>query len=236
MIEKYITDNNVLNIYQFGSRVYESHNKDSDYDYILIAKEYFDPKDINIHVHTIENFQQLLDNHDIQTLECYFLPDKYILKYNYSNFTFILDKSKLRTSISTISSNSWVKGKKKLIVQGDYDVNLAIKSLYHSLRIINFGIQIALHGKIIDYTSYNYILTDLRKLAEQYQSVELWNAIDTKYRELYNKSRTHFKKLCPKENNELYDLVKKYFIDNNIDYQLTNDKFNELKNIFSKNL
>ena len=237
MISKYYNDDNVLNIYQFGSRVYGSDNKDSDYDYIMIVKEFFDPKDINIHVHTVQNFQRLLDNHDIQALECLFLPPKFILKDTLdNNLIWELDKSKLRTSISTISSNSWVKGKKKLIVQGDYDINLAIKSLFHSLRIIDFGIQIAIHNRIVDYSSKNYILEDLIKLAEEYQSVELWEIIDSKYREVYNKLRTEFKMLCPKENAELFDLIKKYFKDNNIDFQLTKDKFNELKNIFSKNL
>lgn len=236
-ITKYITDDNVLNIYQFGSRVYGSHTDESDYDYILIVGKYFEPDDINIHVHTVQNFQRLLHNHDIQALECFFLPSnsKFILKDNI-DLTFNLDKSKLRTSISTISSNSFIRSKKKLIVQGDYDVNLAIKSFFHSLRIIDFGIQIALHGTITNYGSHNYILEDLRNLSEQYQSVELWNIIDTKYREYYNKLRTEFKKLCPKENKELYDLVKKYFNDNNIDFQLDINKFNELKNIFSKNL
>lgn len=239
MISKYYNDDNVLNIYQFGSRVYGSDNKDSDYDYIIIAKEYFDSKDINIHVHTVQNFQRLLNNHDIQALECLFLSPKFILKdtllHEY-DLMWELDKAKLRTSISTISSNSFVKAKKKLIVQGDYDVNLAIKSLFHSLRILDFGIQIATHNRIIDYSSKNYILEDLRKLAEEYQSVELWEIINTKYREEYNKLKSEFKRLCPKENSELFDLIKKYFKDNNIDFQLTKDKFNELKNIFSKNL
>ncbi len=75
--------------------------------------------------------------------------DNILKMTNDLGITFKLDKTKLRVAISTIVSNSWVKGKKKLIVQGDYDLNLAIKSTFHSLRILDFGTQIAMEGKII---------------------------------------------------------------------------------------
>ena len=37
---KYLLDSNILNIYQFGSRVYGNNTEESDYDYIFICKEY----------------------------------------------------------------------------------------------------------------------------------------------------------------------------------------------------
>ena len=201
-IQKYIDDDNVLNIYPLGSRVYGSHTQDSDYDYILICWEYFDSMDINVHVYTVDQFKLALNNHDIQALECYYLPQDKIIKYKVTFNPLEIDKSKLRTSISTITSNSWVKGKKKLIIAGDYDPYLAIKSIFHSLRILDFGIQIATSGYIENYGFVNFILTDLKKLAEQYQRDELWNVIDTKYRSMYNSKSSQFKGLCPKPMNE----------------------------------
>lgn len=203
-IQKYIDDDNVCAIYPLGSRVYGSHTQDSDYDYILVCYEWFDSRDINIHVYTVAQFKQALANHDIQALECYFINEDLIIKLNDTRHQegFVLDKSKLRTSISTIASNSWVKGKKKLIIAGDYDPHLAIKSIFHSLRILDFGIQIANCSYIENYGSINFVLYHLKKLAEQYQRDELWNVIDTKYRSFYNQKSSQFKALCPKAMNE----------------------------------
>lgn len=200
-IQDLINNNKVLAIYRFGSFTYKTNNQNSDEDFIVIAEEYFDSQNINIHVYSRESFQIKLDNHDIQALECYFLPyNENIIKLKAGlNLHFKLDLHKLRTSISTIASNSWQKGKKKLIISGDYDLNIALKSIFHSLRILDFGIQIASEGKISNYSSMNYVLTDLWKLSESYQYNELWNAIDTKYRKLYNSKSTQFKALAPKD-------------------------------------
>lgn len=198
LIEDFLVDNNCVNIYPFGSRVYGSNNENSDYDYIVVVKEKVVSTDINVHIYTTQEFQHLLDNCEIQTLECVFAPKDFILK-RWFEFDVNIDKSKLRVSISTISSNSWVKGKKKLIALGDYDLNAGLKSVFHSLRILDFGIQIALHGKIINLGSMNYVLFDIQKMSENYSHIELWNAIDTKYRPLYNSKNTEFKKLCPKD-------------------------------------
>lgn len=227
-----LDDENILNVYRFGSRVYGSNTENSDSDYIIVAKEFYDSQDINKHVYTEKQFQELLNNHDIQALECYFAPSWAIPKHT-KRFDFELNKSKLRVSISTIASNSWVKGKKKLIVTGDYDVNLAIKSIFHSLRIINFGIQIATEGVIFDYGAMNWLLSDLKKLAAEYQSTDLWQKIDDKYRSTYNSMSSKFKELCPKDLSEkdrsiqLDNCLKKHGISNE---QLKN----EILEIFQK--
>lgn len=44
-----------------------------------------------------------------------------------------------------------LKLKKKLIVIGDYDLNVGLKSFYHSYRTLNYGVQIALKGYIYGY-------------------------------------------------------------------------------------
>jgi len=231
-IQKYIDDDNVCAIYPLGSRVYGSHTPDSDHDYILVCWEYFDSQDINVHVYTVNQFKQALLNHEIQALECYFLHEDLIIKLNDTRHQqgFVLDKSKLRTSISTITSNSWVKGKKKLIIAGDYDPYLAIKSIFHSLRILDFGIQIATSGYIENYGFVNFVLTDLKKLAEQYQRDELWNVIDTKYRSMYNSKSSQFKGLCPKPMNENdYKKELKNILKN---HKVTEGELNKILSLF----
>lgn len=202
-IHDLIENINILNVYIFGSQVYGTNIIGSDTDLIVVAKEYFDSDDINIHVYTVENFQLLINRHDIQALECLSLSkshnDEYIIKELYKFEFPKLDLAKLRVSISTIASNSYVKGKKKLTVAGDYDLNLAIKSIFHSLRILDFGIQLANIGYIENYSSVNFILDDLKKLSENYQREELWLKIDEKYRKLYNSKSSQFKSLAPKD-------------------------------------
>lgn len=203
-LEKLINDDNILNIYLFGSTVYGTRNINSDNDYIIICKKLPETGTLEnignntFHYHTVGNFNQLLSLNEIQILECLFLPEKYILKRRiiFKTASYI-NKENLRRSVSTISSNSWVKGKKKLIIQGDYDKYLAIKSIFHSIRIIDFGIQIATHNEIIDYSSMNYIMFDLLKLSEDNESITLWEKINTKYLETFNSKKRLFKTLCP---------------------------------------
>lgn len=232
--KKYIDDDNVLNVYIFGSRVYGTATPASDTDIILIAKKYFDSNDINVHVYTVEQFQLMLNRFDIQALECMFSPVPFILKEKRVFVLPVLNKQLLRVSISTITSNSWVKGKKKLIVSGDYDLNLAIKSIFHSLRILDYGIQIATYGSIQNFGSMNYVLADLKKLSEEYQHDELWQKIDVKYRKVFNSMTTQFKLLAPKDltekNNkiQLETIIRKY--NTSVDYEMVN----EILNLFQK--
>lgn len=220
---------NIENIYQFGSRVYGSHNVNSDWDYIVVAKEYFDSEDINIHVFTTAQFHLAIQRHDIQALECLFLDPQYIIKETVK-YTFTLSLSDLRREISTIANNAWVKGKKKLIMTGDYSLPLAIKSVFHSLRILDYGIQIAMEGKIVNYASRNYILEDLWKMSETLQRDDLWAAIYSKYDKHFKEQKSIFVKLAPKDLTEktkriqLIELLESH--DLNVDEHIINDILN----------
>jgi hypothetical protein len=70
---------------------------------------------------------------------------------------FIIKENSLRHNISHYSSNSYAKSKKK-IQQGDY--YLGIKSLFHSLRMVDFGIQVSKNNSI-NFQSCNHIWEDL---------------------------------------------------------------------------
>lgn len=210
-----LNNDNILNVYKFGSYVYGTNNKNSDKDYIVIVKNHIESDNIDIHYITKNEFIEYIKEHDIRALECIFLSENHILK-NTLNFKsyFSLNKLKLRKSISTISDGSWVKGKKKLTVLADYNKKIGIKSIFHSLRIREIGIQIALEGKIVNYSKLNYILSDLYKLAEKYERSELWERINEKYKTEYLNLRSKFVKLCPKykktKNEELDEILNSY--------------------------
>ena len=125
----------------------------SDYDPVnKVYVDYF--HEINISIYGKTKFQQMCDDHHISALECIFLPDNMIKnQITDHKFKFELNLQQLRKSISEKASHSWVKAKKKFEVESDRNIYIGKKSLFHSIRIIDFGIQIARYGKIEYYNS-----------------------------------------------------------------------------------
>lgn len=234
MIEKYLSDPNFLNIYRFGSQVYKTNSERSDEDFICIVGEKLPSIDINLHIYNKIEFQHFLDEHNIQMLECFFLPNEYKLK-EMIKLNFTINLNKLRSSISTASNGSWVKGKKKLTVQADYNKYLGIKSIFHSLRILNFGLQIAKTGKIYDYSIINNIWLDILEISKDKEFFELWESIEGKYKKEFNSLKSEFVSLCPKgytkddiKRQKLVEVLDSFGIQDEI---LTN----EIYSIFVKN-
>lgn len=186
----------VFNVYLFGSRIYGTSDSQSDWDVIMIANNQVESTEIrrgifNIHVYTPDKFKKDLEWHRINNLECVWAPDwaklKEIIKFD----DFKINKNKLRHAISHISSNSWVKCRKKLEVENEYYIG--IKSLFHSIRIPMFATQIAEHGKIKDFECANYVWDKLKK------NHWTWGELDREFRPLLNSTMTQFRKLVPKK-------------------------------------
>ena len=113
---------------------------------------------------------------------------------DYPKFGFNLNLSILRKEISATASNSWVKCKKKIEIEKDY--NVAIKSIFHSFRIPMFGIQIAKYGKIVDFHEANYMWVDQFK--DMLYSEPSWEEIKEKYKPMHNQLMTKFRKFAEK--------------------------------------
>lgn len=148
----------IHNIYIYGSLVYKTSTKSSDVDMIIVANNSVENIEINngeynYHIITPDKFQDMLYQHHPVAIECIMAPNEFILMKKI-DFKFNLQINKLRHSFSHVSSNSYVKCKKKLL-QGDTYIGL--KSLFHSIRIPMFGIQIAKFGKINDFTVANNV-------------------------------------------------------------------------------
>lgn len=183
----------VFNVYIFGSRVYSTFNDKSDWDIIMVANNSVNSTEqrkglFNIHIYTPNKFQEDLDWHRINNLECIYAPDWAILKED-RKFTFRFDIKKLRHAISHISSNSWVKANKKIQFDEYYT---GVKSLYHSLRIPIFATQIVKDGRITDFTSANWIWDKIK--SKQWT----WEELDSEFREPRNRILTEFKKVTYK--------------------------------------
>ena len=149
-------------------------------------------------------FLKMIDDNDIVALEAIFLPDGPAFgltsKLKEYRERFKLDKWKLRENVSHICSNSWVKCKKKLTVEKDYNLRIAQKSLFHSLRIYMFGIQIAEQGKIVDYQCAK----DLWKEIENVEN-PTWEYYKEKYQPMFNSLRSKLVELCPKPEEKFKD-------------------------------
>ena len=177
--------------YLFGSRIYLTNNYNSDFDIILIAKNSVSNIEIkhpiyNIHIIVPSDFDKLLQDNNIKALEVFFAPEFAIIKKYPMNFT--LKENSLRHSISHYSSNSYVKAKKK-IQQGDYYIG--IKSLFHSIRMVDFGIQIS-KNKSINFQSCNHIWEDLNSKKWE------WEELHNKYSIIRNQLLTEFRKINKK--------------------------------------
>lgn len=188
-------------VYPYGSRVYGTATEDSDFDYqVIINDSSFRKQDwtnalaqrgLDLHVWSEFTWNDALKNHRVYALECLFLPKDQII-LNDLTFTHKLDKAKLREEFSRVASNSWVKAKKKLIVEADYNERVAKKSIFHSFRILDFGRQIAQEGRIVDYNSMNHIYDEIMALPAD------WQTIDAALRGRHNALASAFREACPK--------------------------------------
>ena len=184
------------NVMLYGSQVYGTNVGNSDIDRLVISNEKSGEvihRDINTHNFqciTLTEFQCRLEDHDPVVLEAYIRDNEYPINLG-----------KLRTSFSKVSSNSWSKARKK-ITQGDFE--LGIKSAFHAIRLLDFGIQLALNSDIDNWSKYNYVLEDLRSYEEP-----TWDIVHSKYDTLYKELRGKFKKAAKIENTERWQTKQK---------------------------
>jgi predicted nucleotidyltransferase len=183
----------IFNVYLFGSQVYRTANSKSDWDVIMVANNSVEAIEVkgdlfNIHVYTQKKFQEDLDWHRINNLECIYAPDWAKLKED-KKFTFKFDVKKLRHATSHISSNSWVKCSKK--IQFD-EYHIGVKSLFHSLRIPMFATQIVNSGRITDFECANWIWNEIKS------KHWTWEELDLEFREKRNSILTEFRKVTTK--------------------------------------
>lgn len=215
MLETLKLDYSVRVVEHYGSTVYGARTDKSDIDIIAIcdsdedlyaiyqSKDYPEfsdySREVDLHIISTRTFQELLDEHDIMALETYYQmheDDKEL-------FEFTLDLDKLRRKISAVVNNSWSKARKKLDILEEDDY-IALKSLFHSIRILSYGIDLARDGKI----DFKNILIDgdkiscssfWKQLQYEYSQGFRWKEFKAEYTPLQNSNATTFRLLAPKE-------------------------------------
>jgi predicted nucleotidyltransferase len=192
--DKYALSEREILLFPYGSRVYGTASANSDYDYNCVVPdrknvltgEQFHHNKTNVQIYTRKDWQDQLNAHKIHCLEAYYLDDGVCR----SEFSFSLNLQTLRSSLSEKSSHSFVKAKKKIEKEKDYYIGW--KSLFHSLRILVYGIRIASSNRI-DFAEANHYWKEIIE-NPQYD----WDFYKDKYQPIYNNLATTFRKAAPK--------------------------------------
>lgn len=155
----------VKNIIGFGSQVYGTNSEESDHDFMAICasmNEHREIKtdDLNIHVVTPEFFQKGIELYKMTHLECLFAPEHFVLLGSW-NKPFKINNEKLVMINKYKSFESWALAKERM-ERGD--IHRGRKSAFHALRILDFCVQIENNGKIVDFSSCNFMWDQLSSM------------------------------------------------------------------------
>ena len=204
--------NEPLLMFEHGSTVYGTNNEKSDIDIVVVVPDkysdfldkypnsiyQFNPEQSfkDFEFLTESTYIKLIKNLDIMAIESLFLPSKNIIQGNpskYIEYFYGTDLWKIRQSFSGKASNSWAKAHKKMTVEKDFDLYCAQKSLFHSLRILDFANQLCEHDKIVDYSSVNKYWKEIMEM-----NGADWEEYKTKFKPVYNSLRSKLAELAPK--------------------------------------
>lgn len=184
----------------YGSRTYNTETALSDYDFIGVCGIDMDTvhktgirtvtgKSVDVTVYGATKYVQGIERCDIAILESISVAFPLVPLP-------VFNTTQLRAAISEKASHSWVKGKKKMTVEADYNMYAAKKSLFHSLRILKFGTAIAQHG-VLDLSVFSMV--GLPALHDKVMNIEGdWDVHYATLHPLFNKYSTEFKAACPK--------------------------------------
>ena len=166
----------ILNIYPYGSKIYGTDDEFSDEDFIIVYKKSLLPsgafkdnaissKDRKVQAvcYSRGGFIDAINNYQISALECIFLPEeKIVMKSMNFKMNKYYEKEFIKKFI-TLASSAWHNAK---MAYKDEQHSYVKKNLFHTFRILDFGLQIKEHGTIINYSSMN-------KLKEKIYSIDL---------------------------------------------------------------
>lgn len=178
----------------FGSQVYGTRRPDSDSDYFVVfpanngvsfSELVFDGCDFQ--TYNLVDLQAHLDAHQINALEAYFVPESPLRSY----CTFTLSLPTLRHSLAQKASHSFVKAKKKITVEGESLTGW--KSLFHSLRILTFGIELAQTSALTNFSAANAYWDELWAAQETD-----WATLQARWQPVYNGLSSEFRQVAPK--------------------------------------
>lgn len=185
--------NNVYALYPYGSRIFGTSTKDSDWDYVLVLKKPVSFSLIDKQTNqgkrsyqpvTIEEFQEGLNNCESRILDCYFLPPEMVEIKPSKPWKFKLNKNALKAAL--IAKTDWGMERAAKKMNSD-NLKIGRKSLFHAIRILMFGLQIQRYEKIVDYEQ----TVPIWKSIMNFPSTK-WEDFETVYKPIYLTVRDWF--------------------------------------------
>jgi hypothetical protein len=174
----------VINIYPYGSKVYGTATEHSDDDFVIVFKGSLLPsgafKDnaISSNDYKIQGvcysrsgFIDAINNYQVTALECIFLPENRMVKNAMPMSLRKLDLKEMAKKIISTASSSWHFAS---LAYKSEDIDGSKKNIYHALRIVEFGLQIKEHGKIIDYSASNKIKEFIYEIVDEEFRPNAW--------------------------------------------------------------
>ncbi|KAL0477606.1 hypothetical protein AKO1_015440 [Acrasis kona] len=164
---KITTKDQILNIYLFGSRLYQCHKSHSDYDLIVVVNgDYFDgsklieTETLNINIYHLEYFKFLLFNNIVWVVMLIHVPKEYIWKQTFQLKDFYVQNNiKLKNSALMDSAHHYAKSKKLWMADAEYYISK--KNIVHAIRLLNITLQLLSTNKVTDFTVGNDIWRDI---------------------------------------------------------------------------
>lgn len=170
---------NILNIYQWGSRVYGTATPQSDYDFVFVLKDIGPPRPphlkenlfdiendtfvvledelVNATLIPLADWRLLLAEHRHEALECHFSPPwaRWLERYP---VPWCLDSGVLRRTVSWEARARLRTALNKLKAGDTYRGK---KEIVHQLRYRMFALQILRTGRITDYACANEVYGEI---------------------------------------------------------------------------
>jgi hypothetical protein len=157
-----IPENDVVNIYPYGSKVYGTASEDSDDDFIIVYKSALLPngafrnnaissadKQIQAVCYSRGGFQDAINNYEIGALECLFLPEEKVIMKKWKFAIQRWEEKEMTKKIISKASASWHLAQLQF---EDGEDEMARKGVYHALRILQLGIQLKEFKKIVTFS------------------------------------------------------------------------------------
>lgn len=191
-----LSEDSVANIYNYGSWVYGTNSPTSDRDLMIVTRsskpplvfqddlQYF--HDFELHklwnqydvcVHSVENFEKLLEKNYLLAVECLFLPEEFKIKEQIDFRSVYLEKyyDPLRikqvafyenqTSINMFNVDDdsiYPRRSSRSGQDGQSNQDYLFKNLFHGFRYLDFAEQLIRTRSIHDFKRVSDVLKDMK--------------------------------------------------------------------------
>ena len=166
----------ILAIYPYGSRVYGTASENSDYDYIVVTKGAFlksgafkqnaissDDRKIQAVLYSRTGFIDALNNYEMGAIECIFLDSSQVLLSKWPFRIQKWDTKEMADKVIQKASASWHIASRQ---SKDGFKAIAKKGIFHSLRILMFGLQLKEYQTIYNYSEANELKSEMDSIPE----------------------------------------------------------------------